>query len=404
MAATRARRTGDRRDQILDAAAEAFGRRGFDGVTVAELAESVGVTAPALYRHFGAKDQILSAVTTGTLDRLVAVAESHVDPVNGVDGLDRVDGVDGADGLDQLTRDLTTEVLDRPWQVVAYLRERHRWAADTTRPTQREVELFGAVDQVLDRAVAGLTASDRRCRMVAMVGVLRGVAERAPRLSRPAADAFIADAITAVLRTTPVHAIDPGRLHPSDAVTWRLPPSPRERILAAALPLFRSRGFDGVGIGEIGDHAGVGASNVSRYFGSKEEVLVDIYDRVGARVEVAVDDAVASASDADHALQNLLEAYTEVAFGAADLVVVVGENRGALPRNEIARLRRRDRRVADIWRGVIAALRPELRPVETTTVVAGVIALVNSFPRHEPDALPDPSAVVPLARAFVGAG
>ena len=388
MAATHARRPGDRRDQILDAAAEAFGRRGFDGVTVAELAESVGVTAPALYRHFGAKDQILSAVTTGTLDRLVVVAESHI----------------GVDGLDQLTRDLTTEVLDRPWQVVAYLRERHRWAADTTRPTQREVELFGAVDQVLDRAVAGLTASDRRCRMVAMVGVLRGVAERAPRLSRPAADAFIADAITAVLRTTPVHAIDPGRLHPSHPETWRLPPSPRERILAAALPLFRSRGFDGVGIGEIGDHAGVGASNVSRYFGSKEEVLVDIYDRVGARVEVAVDDAVASASDADHALQNLLEAYTEVAFGAADLVVVVGENRGALPRNEIARLRRRDRRVADIWRGVIAALRPELRPVETTTVVAGVIALVNSFPRHEPDALPDPSAVVPLARAFVGAG
>ncbi|HPG15225.1 MAG TPA: helix-turn-helix domain-containing protein [Microthrixaceae bacterium] len=388
MAATHARRPGDRRDQILDAAAEAFGRRGFDGVTVAELAESVGVTAPALYRHFGAKDQILSAVTTGTLDRLVVVAESHI----------------GVDGLDQLTRDLTTEVLDRPWQVVAYLRERHRWAADTTRPTQREVELFGAIDQVIDRAVAGLTAGDRRCRMIAMVGVLRGVAERAPRLSRPAADAFIADAVTAVLRAAPVRAITPGRLHPSDAVTWRLPPSPRERILAAALPLFRSRGFDGVGIGEIGDHAGVGASNVSRYFGSKQEVLVDIYDRVGARVEVAVDDAVASASDADHALQNLLEAYTEVAFGAADLVVVVGENRGALPRNEIARLRRRDRRVADIWRGVIAALRPELRPVETTTVVAGVIALVNSFPRHEPDALPDPSAVVPLARAFVGAG
>ena len=387
MAATHARRPGDRRDQILDAAAEAFGRRGFDGVTVAELAESVGITAPALYRHFGAKDQILSAVTTGTLDRLVVVAESHI----------------GVDGLDQLTRDLTTEVLDRPWQVVAYLRERHRWAADTTRPTQREVELFGAIDQVIDRAVAGLTAGDRRCRMIAMVGVLRGVAERAPRLSRPAADAFIADAVTAVLRAAPVRAINPGRLHPSNAATWRLPPSPRERILAAALPLFRSRGFDGVGIGEIGDHAGVGASNVSRYFGSKEEVLVDIYDRVGARVEVAVDDAVASASDADHALQNLLEAYTEVAFGAADLVVVVGENRGALPRNEIARLRRRDRRVADIWRGVIAALRPELRPVETTTVVAGVIALVNSFPRHEPDALPAPSAVVPLARAFVGA-
>ena len=61
--------------------------------------------------------------------------------------------------------------------------------------------------KVLDQAVAGLTAGDRRCRMIAMVGVLRGVAERAPRLSRPAADAFIADAITALVRAL---TADPG--------------------------------------------------------------------------------------------------------------------------------------------------------------------------------------------------
>ncbi|HMV75096.1 MAG TPA: hypothetical protein PKB00_11035, partial [Microthrixaceae bacterium] len=59
--------------------------------------------------------------------------------------------------------------------------------------------------------------------------------------------------------------------------------------------------------------------------------------------------------------------------------------------------------VSSPWSTASPDTNPTLWPVETTTVVAGVIALVNSFPRHEPDALPAPSAVVPLARAFVGA-
>lgn len=428
-------RPRDRREQILDAAAEAFGRRGFDGVTVAELAAAVGVTAPALYRHFGAKDEILSAVTTEVLDRLVDIVEtrheigdttdgpenrsqdvnSHsnggsdggaprdgrsvVDPSSALG--DENDPENGVTPLTRMTLALTTEVLDRPWHVVAYLRERHRWVSDTSRPTRREVELFSVIDSAIEREIAGARAHDRRCRIVAMVGVLRGVAERAPRLRRPAADTFIAMSVTSMLRCPPISAAAPGSNQESGPAAWRVPASPRERILAASLPLFRARGFDGVGIGEIGEHAGVGAGNVTRYYTHKEEVLVDMYDRVGARVEVAIDDAVRTASDAGDALDRLLDAYTAIAFDAADLVVVVGDNRGALPRDQIARLRRRDRRVGDIWRAVISEVRPELRPPEAAAAVAGVIALINSFPRHEPDDLPDPSEVAPLARAFV---
>lgn len=389
-----ARRPRDRRDQILDAAAEAFGRRGFDGVTVAELAAAVGVTAPALYRHFGAKDQILSAVTTGILDRLVDEAGSAASNVD-------VDTIGDGDPLGRLCRALTSEVLDRPWHVAAYLRERHRWAAEPTRPTRREVELFSAVDTVIAHRVDGLDPGDRRRRMLAAVGVLRGAAERTPKMGRPAADAFISASITSVLTCPPVPTVGHASSDGSPSATWWTPSAPRERILDAALPLMRSRGFDGVGIGEIGEQAGVGAGNVSRYYSSKGEVLVDIYDRVGARVEVAVDDAVAGAVDAADALGRLLAAYTRIAFAAADLVVVVGENRGALPREEIARLRRRDHRVGDIWRAVVSEVRPDLRPSEVATTVAGTLALINGFPRHEPDALPEPSEVVPLARAFV---
>ena len=69
----RARRPGTGATRSWSATAEAFGAAASTGVTVAELAESVGVTAPALALP-RAKDQILSAVTTGTLDRLVVVA------------------------------------------------------------------------------------------------------------------------------------------------------------------------------------------------------------------------------------------------------------------------------------------------------------------------------------------
>jgi len=48
-----------RREQILAAAAELFAHHGFHGVGIDDIGAAVGISGPALYRHFRSKDAIL---------------------------------------------------------------------------------------------------------------------------------------------------------------------------------------------------------------------------------------------------------------------------------------------------------------------------------------------------------
>lgn len=48
-----------RRNEILDAAVEVFGSKGFSGGTLADIADQVGMTHAGILHHFGSKDQLL---------------------------------------------------------------------------------------------------------------------------------------------------------------------------------------------------------------------------------------------------------------------------------------------------------------------------------------------------------
>ncbi len=64
----------------------------------------------------------------------------------------------------------------------------------------------------------------------------------------------------------------------------RNPKESRSRILQAATTLFAAKGFDGTGVNEIADAAGLNKRMIYHYFGSKEglyvEVLRDSYRRL----------------------------------------------------------------------------------------------------------------------------
>ncbi|MFE0022310.1 TetR/AcrR family transcriptional regulator [Amycolatopsis sp. NPDC059021] len=49
----------NRREQIMAAAAELFAHHGFHGVGIDDIGAAVGISGPALYRHFRSKDSIL---------------------------------------------------------------------------------------------------------------------------------------------------------------------------------------------------------------------------------------------------------------------------------------------------------------------------------------------------------
>lgn len=73
--------TPTRREQILAAAAELFARHGFHGVGIDEIGAAVGVSGPALYRHFRSKDAMLGEMLTSISEVLLDGGQRLVDRV-----------------------------------------------------------------------------------------------------------------------------------------------------------------------------------------------------------------------------------------------------------------------------------------------------------------------------------
>lgn len=65
---------GVRREEILAVATEAFGRSGYRGVSLADIAARVGISQPGLLHHFRSKDELLIAA----LERRDAESTHHV--------------------------------------------------------------------------------------------------------------------------------------------------------------------------------------------------------------------------------------------------------------------------------------------------------------------------------------
>ncbi|STD12646.1 DNA-binding transcriptional repressor AcrR [Dermatophilus congolensis] len=61
-----------RREQILRTAVRMFRERGYGGVSMADIAGEVGITASASYRHFVSKDDLLATAMLRTANRFVS--------------------------------------------------------------------------------------------------------------------------------------------------------------------------------------------------------------------------------------------------------------------------------------------------------------------------------------------
>ncbi len=73
MTAPVTRRPGPaRRAQLLRVTAGLFAERGFHGVTIEDIGAAVGISGPAVYRHFPSKDALLAEMLTDVSRRLLA--------------------------------------------------------------------------------------------------------------------------------------------------------------------------------------------------------------------------------------------------------------------------------------------------------------------------------------------
>jgi AcrR family transcriptional regulator len=173
-----------RREQILRAAAQLFAERGARAVGVDDVGAAVGVTGPAIYRHFASKDAMLVEMLVRISEHLLAggtacVAEAGDDPGEQLRALIAFH-VDFA-----LENPALITVQDRD---LASLPDDD--AAEVRRLQRRYVEVWVAV---LARLHPAAGAAACRARAHAVFGLINSTPHSAGRLPRGAMAALLAE-------------------------------------------------------------------------------------------------------------------------------------------------------------------------------------------------------------------
>ncbi|SEN96632.1 TetR/AcrR family transcriptional regulator [Cryobacterium sp. TMT1-3] len=185
----RSQAKADRRTALLTAAATLFARSGFNGVSIEDLGAAVGVSGPAVYRHFSGKPAVLAALLIDVSEDLIiggrSVVTATTDAVAAVQGLVRFHvnfALANPDVIRVQDRDLDS--LAEP--------DRHR-----VRALQREyVELWVGV---LQRIHPAIDEGQLRIRAHATFGLLNSTPHSARAAAQPAVQALLEEMALAAL-------------------------------------------------------------------------------------------------------------------------------------------------------------------------------------------------------------
>uniref|UniRef100_UPI003B3A17EF TetR/AcrR family transcriptional regulator n=1 Tax=Mycolicibacter arupensis TaxID=342002 RepID=UPI003B3A17EF len=266
------RRPKDRKAQIVRAAARAFSERGYHAVGVDEIAADVGISGPALYRHFANKYALLVATAQYTAGALVTAACSADDPSR---------------PAPERLRAVTAALIET---TIATRREGafYRWERRYLQPPDRKDirASYDALNAALAEPLAvmrpGLSEADTAILAAAALSVIGSISAHRTRLPSAALQELLGELCWSVLNTE----LPPAPSGPAVRRLERGLPSTskRERLLAEAIRMFGQRGFYEVSIEEIGAAAGVNGSSAYRYFPSKAALLAVAFHRASDRV------------------------------------------------------------------------------------------------------------------------
>ncbi len=88
-------------------------------------------------------------------------------------------------------------------------------------------------------------------------------------------------------------------------------PSSREKILDVAEALFARRGYNGVGLREVAESAGLGKSSLFHHFRSKTQLYGEVLDRVLQRIGERLDPALRGSQDPLARLDRVIETFVD---------------------------------------------------------------------------------------------
>lgn len=389
VAPTARRRPKDRKDQIARVAAEAFSALGYHSVRLEAIAGEVGISAPALYRHYASKYDLFR-------DAVLALSQQLVDATDLATDL-TAEATDEAT-LDQLVQALIDVALRNResgglyrWQS-RYLRE-----ADET----RLVDQLRLVNHRLQAPLAALrpTSTSLQLRMLSagLLSVAGGIADHRVRAPAEEIKAMLSGASSALLNAELPAADDfvPGppawRIFTPDAGTY-------EALLHAAMMLFHQRGYGETSMAQIAAVAGVRVAGIYRYFPGKADILSTALRRSSDRLSAELSRVNSDRPEPRDALTQLVDAYVATSFANPELASIYYSERVNLTPADQQALRNVQRSTIDSWVRLLAAVRPELTATHARFLVHAAMGLVVDigrlvhYDRPETDSASSPAA------------
>ncbi|OBH15633.1 TetR/AcrR family transcriptional regulator [Mycolicibacter sinensis] len=338
------RRPKDRKVQIVRAAARAFSDRGYHAVGVDEIAADVGISGPALYRHFANKYALLVATAEYTAQTLVAAARGADDPARPAH--ERLRAI--IDALIETTIGMRREGAFYRWE------RRYLQPPDRKHIRASYDALNAALAEPLTLLRPGLPDADTAMLAAAVLSVIGSISAHRTRLAAATLHTLLADLCWSVL-TTELPAA-PARAAPRRAERGLPSTSKRERLLAEAIRVFGQRGFYEASMEEIGGAAGLNGSSAYRYYPSKAALLAAAFQRAGDRVLLIITDALAESSNPREAATRIAERYTALAFAAPELINIYFAEFANLPDQDRTHLRGLQRQNVQEWAHLLCQL------------------------------------------------
>ena len=278
-----------RREQILGTAAELFATKGYTRTSMRDVASASGILAGSLYHHFDSKEAIAVELVESYYADLIAAVQA-----SGPAGPGDAD----ADPLTAL-RLFTRQISELSFRHQAALQIRMFDAPSAASPSLKRVvhaapaSLNRRWQTLIGAAVAhGAISPEVDPRLLRYV--LNRVTIQAGRLAGqlggqlPGGTQQVTDCITAIIfdglaearpgddaESAAIVVVDEAKARWEADAAERLA-GRRGAVLAAARDQFALRGFESTTMRDIADVAGLTASNLYRYFESKDALILEI--------------------------------------------------------------------------------------------------------------------------------
>ncbi|MFC0313919.1 TetR/AcrR family transcriptional regulator [Gordonia phosphorivorans] len=361
-------RPPDRRAHIVAAATIGFSEHGFHGTKLSEIADSAGISAPALYRHFANKSDLLGAVVRDMSARVQA-ALAAVPPQPGAPEAE------------------LTALLDA--YVANVLAHRHhsdiyRWEWQSLAEPDREFArgLRREAHRRTRGLIAGLRPDLSRAQCDALTDAVFAIAS-SPGNHRVTLPRKIIGPLLRNAALAAVHAELPANPSASDSVPGLTPNGRRETILTESVVLFADRGFHDVTVEDIAAAVGLPPSGVYRHFPSKQAILTAALHRASERTTSAISAGLAQSGGRDEALVRLAEQYTRLCVAEPAIVTAYRRCIGTLDEEQRAQLRRQQRTNVDEWSTWLLDARPEVPPNAARFLVHAALDAITDLTCHD---------------------